>query len=245
MYICSFNTLGMKTYKFLLLAFVALLFSSCEDTSGKYVKYLYTDSDLHTAYSSCLVVATDTALAHLCVPDGFYMSENQSHRIQMPSQMKFIEDTLRAHGDGALIDTMVLHFNRAAEQGGSNIRKVYDSYINAMTYVDPSSFLSSSDLTSLTNYFYYCQYDYLLKDLEPVLKLQMNLVGIQDDWNAVVNAYQQYAPGTVLTCELSRHITEQAMYAIRVEMGEEEQLIRTDDSHRVTEYLRFVFRDIK
>lgn len=235
----------MKTYKFLLLAFVALLFSSCEDTSGKYVKYLYTDSDLHTAYSSCLVVATDTALAHLCVLDGFYMSENKSHRIQLPSQMKFIGDTLRAHGDGDLIDSMVLHFNRAAEQSGSSIRNVYDKYINAMTYTDPSSFLSSNDLTSLTNNFYNTQYDYLLIGLEPILKQQMNQMGIQDDWNAVVEAYQQYAPGTVVTCELSRNITEQVMYALYVEIGKEEQLIRTNSSHQVTEYLKYVFNDPK
>lgn len=231
----------MKAYKFLLLVVATVLFVSCEDRSGKYVKYIYTDAELKNAYNSCLTLATDTALAHLCVTDGFYMYDNQSYRITLPSEMNFISDTLRAHGQGALIDTFVLHINRAAELGGDNFRKAFVSSINSLTYVNPNSFLSTNDLTALTSYLSKNAYNTLYDNVLNTMILRMNSIGIPVDWSAIVQAYEQYAPGTVVTCNFYENSSKQVLDGLLIELGKEETLIRTDKSHRVTEYTKLVF----
>ena len=108
----------MKKLLFLLLGLVALTLVSCKDTSGDYVAKQLTYTQMENAFSDCLSVATDYAVERLCPADelsyalgyGFYDYKSKNYRITLPTSARAIVDSLTAHGQAALIDSMVLLF---------------------------------------------------------------------------------------------------------------------------------------
>lgn len=60
----------MKKIIFTLFVLLAALTWSCKDTSGDYIEQMYTDAMLSKGATACMTVAKDTAIAHVCVPDG-------------------------------------------------------------------------------------------------------------------------------------------------------------------------------
>lgn len=232
----------MKIKHLVLVAFLAAFFVSCKDESGRYATTIYTESELHNAYRECLISSTDTALAHLCVTDGFYRYNNQHYRLKFPTSISYIADTLTSHGEGCLVDSLMLHINRLAETCGSSFRTFFVTCINDLSYPEPSRFIETTDKAALTNYFKSLYYNNLRSSIIVPFQLKMMVNEVNGEWENLITAYRQYDDEGVVAINLYDNLTVQILDGIFEEIAKEEKLIRTDDNHKVTDNLIYVFQ---
>ena len=238
----------MKKLLFLLLGLGVLVMVSCKDTSGNYVANLLTYTQMENAFNDCLSQATETAVEYLCPEDeldyalgyGFYDYQSHVYRITMPTSARAIVDSLTAHGQGALIDTMVLHINRAAEASGSAIGNEFSSARSNLTYVNHQSLVNTSNTSAITNYFKTQCYNQIRQSLITPVQMKLNEKGVSAEWNNILSLYYTYNPQPV-SLDLYGHIVDKMLDGVFTEMGKAEKLIRTDATWQTTESLQLVF----
>lgn len=238
----------MKKLLFLLLGLVALTMVSCKDTSGNYVANLLTFTQMENAFSDCLSLATETAVEYLCPEDeldyalgyGFYNYENHNYRITLPASARTIVDSLTAHGQAALIDSMVLHINRAAEASGNAIGNAFSTARGNLSYTNHQALVSTSNTSALTNYFKTQCGNQIKQSLLTPVQMKLNEKGVTADWNQILSVYYTYNPQPV-SIDLNGHVTEKIVDGIFAEMAKAEKLIRTDATWQLTESLELVF----
>ncbi len=238
----------MKKLLFLLLGLVTLIMVSCKDTSGDYVANLLTYTQMETAFSDCLSVATEYAVERLCPEDelsyalgyGFYDYESQAYRITMPTSARAIVDSLTAHGQGALIDSMVLHINRAAEASGNAIGSAFSSARSNLSYTNHQAFVSTSNTGALTSYFKTQCGNQIKQSLQTPVQMKLNEKGVPGEWNNILSIYYTYNPQPV-SIDLNGYITGKIVDGIFTEMAKAEKLVRTDATWQTTESLELVF----
>ncbi|MDR2979894.1 MAG: DUF4197 domain-containing protein, partial [Bacteroidales bacterium] len=112
----------MKKINLLLAAVLFISLISCHDESGDYTKTYYTDTQLVTVIKQCLNVSVDSANNHLSMPDGFYTYKNEKYRITLPTSAGALVSMLTENGHEALLDTLILRINKAAEISGNQIK---------------------------------------------------------------------------------------------------------------------------
>jgi len=238
----------MKKLLFLLLGLVALTLVSCKDTSGDYVAKQLTYTQMENAFSDCLSVATDYAVERLCPADelsyalgyGFYDYKSKNYRITLPTSARAIVDSLTAHGQAALIDSMVLHINRAAEASGGVIKNAFSSAREGLSYTNHQTMVSTSNTSALTNYFKTQCGNKIKQSMLTPIQMKLNEKGVAADWNNILSIYYTYSQQPV-SIDLNGYITEKIMDGIFAEMAEAEKLVRTDAGWRTTESLELVF----
>jgi len=238
----------MKKLQFLLLGLIAIVFVSCKDTSGKYIAKQLTYTQMENAFNDCLELATELAVESLCPEDeldyilgyGYYEYENQAYRITLPTSARAIVDSLTAHGQGALIDTMVLHINRAAEASGAAIGSAYSSARASLTYTNHQAMVSTSNTSALTEYFKTQCSSQIHQSLMTPVRMKLTEKGVPDEWNHILSVYYTYNPQPV-SIDIYSHIVDKMMDGIFAEMGLAEELIRTDPTMHITENLELVF----
>lgn len=238
----------MKKLQFLLFGLLAFVMVSCEDTSGEFVTNQLTYSQMENAFSDCLSLATTIAVEYLCPEDeedyaqhyGFYEYQDEAYRITLPSAARAIVDSLTAHEQGALIDSMVLHINRAAEASGSAIGSAFSTARGSLTYVNHQTLASPSYTTALTNYFKTQCYSQIRQSLLTPVQLKLNEKGVPEEWNNILSAYYAYNPQPV-SIDLYGYIVDKMMEGVFAEMAKAEKLIRTDATWQITENLELVF----
>ncbi len=238
----------MKKLFFVLLGVIALVSVSCKDTSGKYATQLLTYSQMETAFTDCLSLATVYAVGCLCPEDeldyalgyGFYEYDDESYRINLPPSARGIVDSLTAHGQGALIDTMVLHINRAAEASGNAITNAFSSALDDLTYVNHQSYMNTSTSDALTKYFKTQCGSQISQSLLAPVQVKLNEKGVMAEWNNILAIYYTYNPQPV-SIDLNSYVTNKIVDAVFSEMGVAEGLIRSDASWQSTDMLALVF----
>jgi len=211
----------MKKLLFLLLGLVALTMVSCKDTSGNYVANLLTYTQMENAFSDCLSLATETAVEYLCPEDeldyalgyGFYNYENLNYRITLPASARTIVDSLTAHGQAALIDSMVLHINRAAEASGNAIGNAFSTARGNLSYTNHQALVSTSNTSALTNYFKTQCGNQIKQSLLTPVQMKLNEKGVTADWNQILSVYYTYNPQPV-SIDLNGHVTEKIVDGI-------------------------------
>lgn len=238
----------MKKLHCFLFALLAFLMISCKDTSGDYVTNLLTYTQMENAFDDCLSLATETAVAYLCPEDeldyllgyGFYEYLDQTYRIELPTSARDIVDSLTAHGQGALIDTMILHINRAAEASGNSITNAFNTALGGLTYVNHQKYVTTSNTGALTSYFKTQCGNQIRQSLQTPVQLRLNEKGVPDEWNNILSIYYTYNPQPV-SIDLYGYITEKITDGVFAEMAKAEKLIRTDETWQLTDNLKLVF----
>ena len=248
MQVIVFKYCKMKKFQFLLLGLMAFMMVSCEDTSGDFIANQLTYTQMENAFSDCLSLSTTKAVEYLCPENelgyalgyGFYEYESQAYRITLPNTARAIVDSLTVHGKGALIGTMVLHINRAAEASGSAIGKAFSDARSGLTYTNHQSMVTTSNTRALTSYFKTQCYNQIRQSLQTPVQLKLNEKGVQAEWNQILSEYYTYNPQPV-SLDLYGHIVDKMLEGIFTEMGKAETLIRTDATWQTTENLVLVF----
>lgn len=203
---------------------------SCKDESGTYVEQLYTNAEKDVAIRECLRTSADSAVKHLCVPDGFYNYNDAAYRIDFDLLQSSLFDTLENHGYGYLSDTLILRANRLAESCGGQILPTLKTAIDSLIITDYDALVyGSSD--AITRYFTLLGYSFLKTSFQTPVNIRLNLYGVNEVWNEMIQRYTQYTP-TPLNFDLPNYIVEEMLDDILVEMSVEEGLIRTDSTHR-------------
>lgn len=226
----------MKKLTFTLFVLLAALAWSCKDTSGDYIEQMYTDAMLSKGATACMTVAKDTAIAHVCVPDGM-----NPYAISFPNsgQYRAIRDTLSALGQSELLDTLYSRVNRACELMGDNATTTFNTAINAIVFENPSDLVYGPNDT-LTHYLQLYKGNEIQSGLASALPTHFSTTGATATWNEIIALYNANSTSTV-TLDLNSFVAGRLMEALFTEMAAEELLIRTDASHRVTENLKKIF----
>lgn len=224
----------MKKINLMLIALFAIILGACTDDTNEYATKLFTDNELNRAFRQCLVQSADSANAHLCVTGseelGFYMYADAVYRIGLPTSANAIKDTLVAHEQGNLIDSLNTKTNLAAEFCGNSLKIFYSDLFSDMSFADPYRILNG-DSTALTTYFQHNHYTTFFNQVQTLLTNKMQIQGATSAWNDVVSAYYQIT-GQVVSIDYIYFASKSFTDSFIKEMKLEEILIRKDASHR-------------
>ena len=210
--------------------FVAVTLFSCKDESGVFVEQLYTNSQKEKAIKDCLRASADSALNHLCAPDGFYTYNGNVCRIDYASLQSSLFDTLGRHGYGNLADSLILFSNRLAESCKSQLAPSFTSAIDTLEIINYDG-LINGEMNSITKYFETYSYRYLKAAFQTPVSIRMGLYNVTPVWNDMLQKYAQYT-SVPLNFDIQNYIVEKMLDGLLQEMSLEEALIRTDSTHR-------------
>ncbi|MBQ9435301.1 MAG: DUF4197 domain-containing protein [Bacteroidales bacterium] len=229
----------MKKFKYFLFALVAFCCVSCYDDSGEFVEQMQTNDDITLGLRACLKTALDTANSHLCVDNGFSAYDNGKYAIGLPTSAAAIRDTLAAHGESALIDTLLAKTNRAAESVGSVMKTNFSATITTMNFSNPSQVLKGADDAATTAL--QLNYSAALKSaVAQGIASQLIAKGAFTTWSQVLTAYAKYN-STPVSVDFQQHVINQIFDAFFAEMKVEEANIRHNPDHRISDILKTTF----
>ena len=225
------NFCKMKKIKFLIVALAAVTFLvSCNDESGEYARYTFTNAQKKAAITKCLNVSLDSALTHLCANNGFYSYNNNAYRIDYSDLCAYVFDTLQNHGYGDLTDSLVLYTNVMAQNCKVPLDSAFTKAIKSLEFSDYDALITGDD-DAITNYLEYNKYREIKSYLQSPVSIRMNVFHINDKWNAVMTQYQQYNSLPV-NVDLQGYIIDGMIDAVFSEMRVQESIIRNDSVYR-------------
>lgn len=210
--------------------FAAVTLFSCKDESGVFVEQLYTNSQKEKAIKDCLRASADSALNHLCAPDGFYTYNGNVYRIDYASLQSSLFDTLGRHGYGNLADSLILFSNRLAESCKSQLAPSFTTAIDTLEIIDYDG-LINGESNAITKFFETYSYRYLRSAFQTPVAIRMGLYNVTPVWNDMLQKYAQYT-SVPLNFDVQNYIVEKMLDGLLQEMTLEEALIRTDSTHR-------------
>jgi len=212
----------------ILLAAVSLF--SCKDESGDYVEQLYTNSQKEKAIKDCLKASADSALNHLCVPNGFYNYNDGVYRIDYAPLRNSLFDTLGRHGYGDLSDSLIRYTNRLAESCKAQLAPSFTSAIDTLEIFDYDA-LINGEIDAITKYFETYKYRFLKSAFQTPVSIRMGIYNVTPVWNEMLQKYSQYTTEP-LNFDIQNYVVEKMLDGLLQEMRVEEELIRTDSAHR-------------
>ena len=213
-----------------MILFAAVALFSCRDESGEFVEQLYTNAQKELAIKDCLRASADSALNHLCVADGFYNYNNAVYRIDYSSLQSSLFDTLNRHGYGGLVDSLILHTNRLAENCKAQLAPLFTTAIDSLEIIDYDA-LIHGNRNAITKYFEIYKYQYLKPAFQTPVSIRMSLFGVTPVWNEMNQLYSQYA-NSPLNFDIQGYVAGKMLDGLLEEMSVEEALIRTDTTHQ-------------
>lgn len=212
----------------ILLAAVSLF--SCKDESGDYVEQLYTNSQKEKAIKDCLKASADSALNHLCVPNGFYNYNDGVYRIDYAPLRNSLFDTLGRHGYGDLSDSLIRYTNRLAESCKAQLAPSFTSAIDTLEIFNYDA-LINGEIDAITKYFETYKYRFLKSAFQTPVSIRMGIYNVTPVWNEMLQKYSQYTTEP-LNFDIQNYVVEKMLDGLLQEMRVEEELIRTDSAHR-------------
>lgn len=229
----------MKKIIFFLLLSVGISSVSCYDDSGQFVEQMQTDELITMGLRACLKTAVDTAAAHLCVNNGFSSYSAAKYAIKLPSSAAAIRDTLTAHGEAWLIDSLLAKANRVAESLGTPMKTNFSATITGMTFSNPEQVLRGADDAATAALK--LNYDAALKTaVAQNIASQFAVKGVSAAWSKVLTAYAKYN-ATPVSIDFQQHVTNQIFEAFYTEIKIEEANIRHIPAHRISDILKTTF----
>lgn len=250
--------------RFMLFALVILITTSCDvleqvakdiNTSGIATPngtIPLTNEEIIRGLKEALRVSTDTAVAIVSKPNGFF--GDKLIKIALPPEANIIMENkdnaiLKTLGVSAMIDDVILRMNRAAEESSKKAANIFINSIKSMSFSDAYSILKGSD-TAATHFFRTSSYNQLYAEFNPIINkyLDQALVGgvsTNQAWNNLTNVYNNAARFsstlTPVNTKLDDYATRKAIDGLFVKLAEEEKQIRKDPLARVTDILKKVF----
>jgi hypothetical protein len=196
------------------------------------------DAKIGDGLKQALQVGTEKAVGLTGKTDGYFA--NAAIKILMPERLQTVERGLRAVGQGAQVDELVLSMNRAAERAAPAAKDIFWSAIGAMSFDDARRILQGPN-TAATEYFKEKTTDKLASAFGPVVSSAMNEVGVARQYKQLVGAAHTLPFMSVETFDLDHYVVGKALDGLFHVVGEEEQKIRANPTARITPLLKEVF----
>lgn len=223
--------------------------SSCEDFPWEEAVGGVTDSEVVAGLKQALAVGTDTAVTRLNKTDGFY--GDQAVKILLPEEAQPVYDVLNLLPTN-LVEDNILAINRAAEDAAREATPIFVDAITNLTIDDGWEILNGEDSAAI-NYLRRNTRQQLFDAFQPKIDVSLSkdlVLGLSanDLYSNLIGVYNKASLNGFLfdeiqTNSLSEHTTDRALRGLFMKVRDEEKLIRTDASHRVTDLLEKVFAE--
>ncbi|MBN2644722.1 MAG: DUF4197 domain-containing protein [Desulfuromonadaceae bacterium] len=185
-----------------------------------------------------LRVGSERAASSASKADGFLA--NEAIRIELPESMDRMTGMLRTVGLGSLVDSFQVRLNRAAEAAAEEAVPVFSQAVKEMSLTDVMSILHGSD-TAATDYFSDKTSFVLAQRFKPVIRQNMEQVGLYSLYAELVQAYETLPLADKRAINLEDYLTEKTRDGLFYLLAREEEKIRRDPAARTTELLKKVF----
>ncbi|MEN8116090.1 MAG: DUF4197 domain-containing protein [Bacteroidota bacterium] len=246
----------MKTTK-LTVFILALILTGCAEIMQLAQQTLdsetpLTQNEIIAGLKEALVTGTNNSAGILGATDGYY--KDDLVKILLPPEANIIvENAGKIPGGEQLIEDVLLHINRAAEDAVSEAKPIFVNSITSMTISDGIGILKGEN-NAATQYLHKTTYDQLFNLYKPKIKasVEKDLVGgisTAESWDALVGKWNKLS-GTVagqiaglkpVETQLEDYLTHKALDGLFLKIEEEEKQIRKDPAARVTSLLKKVF----
>jgi hypothetical protein len=243
----------IKNYFFLLIVFVLAGCAELQQISKQLnVNVPLSEAEVSSGLKEALTVGTNKATAILSGKDGYY--GDQLVKILLPEQAAIVVNNIgRIPGGDALMESVVLGINRAAEDAAKEAAPIFINAVKSMTISDAMGILAGGN-TAATDYFK----SKTKKDLTSLYSQKISssinkkIVGeysAQYSWDLLTSKWNSLAKTTVgqiagfnsVNVNLSDYLTEKALDGLFLKLANEEAQIRTNPEARVTAILKRVF----
>lgn len=214
-----------------------------------------TQSEIIAGLKEALVTGTNKSVSILGAQDGYY--KDDLVKILLPPEADIIVDNIgKVPGGQKLLDDVLLHINRAAEDAAKEAAPVFVNSIKSMTINDAVGILKG-DNNAATSYLHKTTYDQLFELYRPKIKtsVEKELVGgvsTKESWDTLVGKWNQVAGSLIgqaaglekVDTQLEDYLTAKALDGVFLKIADEEKLIREDPAARVTSLLKKVFGSV-
>ena len=204
--------------------------------------YGLTQDEIVAGLRAALDKGVDHAVSNLGREGGFL--QNIEVRIPIPENLQPVERTMRAIGQGALVDEFQTTINRAAEKAVPEAASILVGSIKQMSFADAEKILRGH-ATEATDYFRRTSETNLYTRFLPIVKEATARTGVTAAYKKIT---EQTAVGIISEAVLGReaadidaYVTGKALDGLFLKIGEQEKLIRENPAARTTEILRKVF----
>ena len=246
----------MKTLKSAILI-LAITLAGCAEMMQIAQQTLQTDTPLTqteiiAGLKEALATGTNKSASILGATDGYYKDEFV--KILLPPEADIIvENVGKIPGGEKLIEDVLLHINRAAEDAAKEAAPIFLNSIKSMTITDAIGILKGED-NAATEYLHKTTSDDLFNLYRPKIKasVEKELVGgisTKESWDTLIGKWNQVA-GTfagqlaglkTVDTQLEDYLTQKALDGLFLKIAEEEKNIRKNPGARVTALLKKVF----
>ncbi len=247
----------MKKTLLILLVTFAWMFTSCNEllqiagTMGN-TTIPVSETENAEGLKSSLDVGIVNAVNILGVENGFL--NDALVKILLPKEAKPIIDNIRLiPGGDELVNRAVLSLNRTAEDAVKEAVPIFKKAITTMTISDAAGILFGGDYAA-TNYLKEKTSADLLTAFAPKVRNSLAKpfvanVSTTQSWNALTSAFNKVAASPVgiygglkpVNVNLEEYVTQKALDALFLKVGEEEKKIRENPVARFTAILKRVF----
>lgn len=247
----------MKSTKFLIPVLIAFLLSSCAEINQLSRQYLDMDAPLTkdeiiAGLKEALITGTNHSADILGATDGYYKDELV--KIMLPPEASIIvENAGRIPGGQKLIDDVLLHINRAAEDAVAEAKPIFVNSITHMTITDGIGILQGNE-NAATDYLRQTTYDQLFELYRPKIKtsVEKDLIGdisTKESWDTLVGKWNKLARSVIgnmaglkpVKTELEDYLTQKALDGLFLKIATEEKQIRENPTARASALLKKVF----
>jgi hypothetical protein len=198
------------------------------------------DWEISDGLRQALFQGVRNAVSDLGRHNGFL--HNSRVRIPLPNSLQRTERTLRALGQGRMVDEFVASMNHAAEEAVPVAADIFLDSIRQMSFNDARNILFSGQDDSATQFFRRTSENRLRQEFRPIVEDFTERVGVTHKYKHMMGRYGAF--GRFFgqdASDIDGYITEKALDGLFLLVADEERKIRRDPIGRTTDILRRVF----
>ena len=198
----------------------------------------FSSKDATAALRAALDKGAQVAVSQLGANNGFL--NNEKVRIGLPSPLDQAAPVLQAMGRGQQLQQLTESMNHAAEQAVSLARPLLSKAIKDMSVQDAAGILQGGD-SAVTEYFARKTRAPLTAQFQPVVNRSLEKLSVTQRYNDLAGKAQQFGLLKGQGGTLQDHVTNKALDALFMVIGEEERKIRQDPVGTGSALLKKVF----
>ena len=198
----------------------------------------FSSKDATAALRAALDKGAEVAVSQLGANNGFL--NNEKVRIGLPSTLDKAAPLLQAMGRGQQLQQLTESMNHAAEQAVSLARPLLSKAIKDMSVQDAAGILQGGD-NAVTEYFARKTRAPLTAQFQPVVNRSLEKLSVTQRYNDLAGKAQQFGLLKGQGGTLQDHVTNKALDALFMVIGEEERKIRQDPVGTGSALLKKVF----
>jgi hypothetical protein len=211
-----------------------------------------TQNEIVAGLKEALIVGATNSSAILGTTNGYYNDEMV--KIMLPPEADIIVDNVRRiPGGDKLVEDVLLHINRAAEDAAKEAAPIFVHSIKSMTISDAVEILNGKE-NAATQYLNTSTYEELFELYRPKIKasVEKDLAGgisTKESWDSLTGKYNRVANSVAgefaglkpVNTELEDYLTRKALDGLFLKIAAEEKQIRENPAARVNSLLKRVF----